>query len=471
MPFQVPANPYPQRVNQGHRSTVDWALYDYQQGVPPGTGAWVNGIYQWRPTDWDSFLHYLYPTGNKAYPLTALITKMKKKPVSDPQFNWFSKGMPTQTANNTGVFRDAGLTIAYVGGGVVGDVIYVRAVLEEVQHFRDGHEAMIASPTDPTMILRGKVVGVAPNGNNSYIAINLLEADTNSLTSNAGTPGNVTMVIGNINPEAGAMPGNISYDPVKFTNYTQIFRTSVRMSRTAMQTKIITSKDGGYADEKKQALELHGMEREKAFLFGLPTENIGLNGKPERTTGGIYDFILRRGGFIDDFRTTTPASTLAIPAGGAWVDWGSQWLDYALAKPFALGGIGSRLGFCGYGAFIGINNAVKYGPKAQYTLTPRMSEYGINVQTLLGPVGQVDLVLHPLLSMMPNFQHSLLLISFEDLTYRYLQETQYYKDSVSINTGHTRIDGIAEEFLTECGLQLNFPQKFGYFSGVGLDRP
>ena len=465
MPFQMPV-----QATYGARHTQNWKVYDTTGGAPPGTGAWVNGKLITRPLDWDEVLHLLYPTGSQGYPLSALITKMSKKPAVDPEFNWFSKTLPSQEALNTGVYIDAALTTAYGGGGLVGDVIYIKTSLTDIQHFRDGHEVMIVSPTDSLFMLRGKVVGVAQNGVNSFLAINLLEADVSSLLTNAGTLGLSTIVIGDINPEYGAMPGNLLYEPIKFTNYTQIFREPLRISRTALQSAYRIGSKGDYQEAHRETLERHSIQKEKAWFFGLPTERMGANGMPERTTAGLTWFISNFGGLVADFRTIN-VPELVIPAGATWINWGGRFMDYCASMIFRYGGMGGRLAFCGFGALAGINSMIKYGPNSNYTINTGMTSYGINVTELITPFGKLNFVLHPLWGNYAHMRNTMYVVSMEDLQYRALQDTKFYDDNTDRSLSHARLDGIAEEYLTEAGLAMYNPVKFGIINGIGLDRP
>lgn len=470
----MPFNIYPERGQAGPRHTKNWSLYDPSAGTPPGTGAWVSGEGITRPMDWDWILHLLYPSGSKGYPLTALISKMSKKIVTDPRYHWFGKSLPSQSGEITGVFSDAGLVNAYAGGGIAGDLIFVQMSLQDSQHFRDGHEVMFSHPTYDSFMLRGKVVAVAPNGTRSFVSVYLLEADSVALP-NASALGGYLIIIGDINPEFGAAPNNIAYESVKFENYTQIFRQPVRISNTALHTayRLGTSAGntrGDYAEQVREALELHGMQKEKAFIFGLPTERVGNNGMPERTTAGILWFIHNFGGVVADFRTLVDPD-FPIPAGALWNEWGSRFLDYIMARIFRYGGMGSRLCFCGWGAISGIQNCVMYAPKTQYTIGVRESAYGINITTLVSPFGELQLVSHPLFTYVPSMRNAMLIISMEDLEYRELRPTKYIAEAKDNPTSPGLLDGITEEYINESGLALYFPPKFGIIYGVGLDRP
>lgn len=463
---------FPQRGQNGPRHTENWWLYDTLGGTPPGTGAWASGKYKTRPTDWDYVLHRLYPSGTKGYPLTALITKMRKKVVMDPEFHWLSKTLPSQYTPTTNVFRDPGLTVPYVGGGVIDDVLYAQVPLIGATHFRDGHEVAFINDDVSAFLLRGKAVAVSQAGANSFISVKLLENDTVAPPTHAGTPNGGIVVIGDVNPEFGAVPNNIAYDPVKYTNFTQIFRSPLRISNTARATTYKPGSPGDYAELLREALELHGIQKEKAFLFSLPTEKIGTNNMPERTTGGLLWFVQNHGGFVGDFRTiNTPDFTL--PAAAQWTTYGSRFLDYVMAMVTRYGGYGNRICFCGWGAVAGVQNAILYGPKTQYNIVYKDSIFGMRITTLVSPFGEFELVVHPLFTYFPNFRNSMFIISFEDLEYRPLngRETIFHAEAANSSSPPGHLDGVTEEYLTEAGLAVHFPCKFGCVHGIGLDRP
>ncbi|KKL19948.1 hypothetical protein LCGC14_2460340 [marine sediment metagenome] len=177
-----------------------------------------------------------------------------------------------------------------------------------------------------------KVTGVLKNGASSYIACRLLEADP---TTTGLASCNTIIIIGNINAEGAAMPDSIAYDPNRLYNYTQIFRTPLEITRTARKTKLRTG--DAYKEAKREALQLHSIEMEKAFLWGIRTENTGDNSKPERTTWGLIDFIRTANtsglteGVTSDFTTEADFNDTA------WIDGGEEWLDIQLEQIFRYG--------------------------------------------------------------------------------------------------------------------------------------
>lgn len=418
-----------------------------------GTGDWVTDQ---RPYNWRQTILYLYPNGDA--PLTAILSKMGEEGVDDPQFHWWTKSLATQraTLTSSGVYTDA-LSTAYTTGGAAGDTLYLKMTAADAKQFRAGHQVLIRISTDYTGDTNAKVVGKVINGASSYIVVTLLEADpgTTKLAS-----ADTVLVIGNINAEGAAMPDAVAYDPTKHYNYTQIFRTPLEITRTARKTRLRTG--DAYKEAKREALELHSIEMEKAFIWGIRTENIGDNGKPERTTGGLIEWITDNSGIVTNFVTDTTVAT-----GKTWEIGGEEWLDYYLEQVFRYGS-DERMAFVGSGTLLAINKLIKlYG---NYQLTPRATSYGIKVMEWVTPFGVLMMKRHPLFSYETTNRNSMLIFDPSDLKYRYVDDTQFYDDPDKKNTGWSRRDGTKEEYLTECGLEFHHPQKGGYFNGFGSDN-
>ena len=417
-----------------------------------GNGDWSDS--DMRPKNWREGILRLYPNGDA--PLTAILSKMKSEKTSDPQFYWWTKGLPTQAADVTGVYTDSALASSYLSGGVAGTVLYLKMAAASIPQFRPGHQVVLRDKSDYSVDVNAKVLSCVTNGDSSYISVKLLEADDNSVAGHNLSDCDYVLVIGNINPEGGAMPNAVVYDPRKYTNYTQIFRTPLSITRTARKTRLRTG--DAYKEAKREALEMHSIEMEKAFIWGIPTEGTGANGKPERTTGGLIYNIITNGGIVSDYATQTEVTD------ATWLDGGEEWLDYELEQIFRYGA-GEKLAFCGSGVLLAINKLIKeYG---NFEFQPKTKSYGIRVSEWHTPFGMINLMTHPLFSYEATNRNSMVVFEPADLKYMYIDDTTFYPDPEKQNTGRGRIDGTDEEFLTEAGLEFHHPIKCGYFNGFG----
>ena len=248
---------------------------------------------------------------------------------------------------------------------------------------------------------------------------------------------------------------SLAYDPVKIYNYTQIFRTPLSMTRTALQTRLRTGDQ--YKQAKAEALELHSIEMEKAFLFGIATERVGDNGKPERTTGGIIPAIKTYG-------TVANYATSSTYTGDTWIESGDQWLDDQLEIIFRYGGM-EKLAFCGSTVISAINKLVK--AKGTYEITQAKESYGINVTKWVTPFGTISLINHPLFSYEATLRDTCVIMEPKGIKTRTIQDTMFKNDESYKKGGWTTVDGINEEFLSELGLEWHHPIGWGYLRGFG----
>ena len=416
-----------------------------------GSGDWETDE---RPKSWREALLFEDPNGDT--PITALLSMLPNESTTDYEFNWWVKDLATQAGAVTDVFTDASLTTSYTSGGVAGDALFVKVAVAVVDQFRAGHEVLLRDASDLNVDCVAKVTAVVKNGANSYMAISLLEADDNSSDGDISDVDRI-LIIGNINSQGAKIPDAISYTPTKFTNKTQIWRTPLNITRTARQTRVRTGDK--LREMKREANQLHGMEQEKSLIYSIQTENTGSNNEPETTTEGLMPFIKANASAnVSDFRTNSTYS------GQTWIEGGLDFLDEFMELILRFGG-GDRLVLCGSGAMLGINKLARI--HGTYELKPMTTNFGIKVIELTTPFGVWNLKRHPLFSYETTDANTMLIISARDLRRRTIQETKYFKDNKDTTINY---DGLSEEFLTEMGLEVHFPKRFGLLHGVGKDN-
>jgi len=423
-----------------------------------GNGDWVADQ---RPMNWREQILYLYPNGMA--PLTAIMSMMSSESVDDPQFQWWTQEQSAVNGAVGGIYDFPDLSVAYGGGGVIGQVIYVQVTTLLANRIREGHQILLRDADDYRVDVVGKVTGVTRGTTNSVLAVKLLEADNNSDDHDLTDCDNFK-IIGNINPEGGEMPDAIALNPVKVFNYTQIFRTPLSITRTARKTKLRTGDQ--YQKAKSEALEMHSWEMELAFLWGIRTENIGDNGKPERTTMGAVNYIREYApANCDDFTLN------ATYAGQTWLASGEVWLKNLLEQIFRYGA-NEKLCLCGSGFLLGIDALASNS--GVINISAGQKDYGLEIVTWLTPFGKVHLKTHPLFSYDATTRNMGILLEPKELTYKYIDDTNFYGENSSKTHsegyGQRRVDGTNEEFLTECGLEFGLPQKCAVLNGVGLDN-
>lgn len=418
-----------------------------------GTRASDNFATDQRPKSWRETILYLWPNGSA--PLTAMLAKAKSEKVDDPEFSWFTKVLPTQSVAVTGVYTNSGLSTAYTSGAAADSTLYIKMAVADVKNFRAGHQVLLRDASNYTVDVNAKVTAVTQNGASSYLTLKLLEADDNGVgndLSNCDT----CMIIGNLNEEHATIPAAVAYDTEKLYNYTQIFRTPLKISRTAARTRLRIGP--ARAEAKRETLELHSIEMEKAFLYGIKTEKDGTGGLPERTTEGMISSIkINAAANVGDY---VADSTLT------WANGGLDWFNEQLEQIFRYGSK-KKQAFCGSGALLGINRlAMSAGT---VNLNVGANKFGIAVTNWVTPFGELELMTHPLFSHEATTRNDMLIFEMGNIRYRFVDDTMFIADERDkVNRNNSR-DGFEEEWLTEAGLEFHHPITGGILHGVGLN--
>lgn len=454
----------------GMRDTDSFDMYDAIKNM------WVTGKDNKagrRPEDLNDMLLYLYPN-NKAM-LTALLSKMPKKPTTDPTFHWMTEAFPIRAGAVSGVYTDSAFSVVYTSGGVEGTVLYLAIPEATAMHLRPGHQVLLRSSLDYRVDVNAKVLQNEVNNGTGYCTVRLIEADDNAPTV-VGPPA-VTghtladcdwlQVNGNINPEGSGWPTSIVYNPTDWENFTQIFINPIEITRTAAQTTIYHSTDGGRADAKQKKLLEHGIDKELAFLFGVKSKTVGQNGHPERTTQGLIPTI-KMAGHVSNYATDPEP----VIAGLAWEEGWYLWLTSIMQRTMLYGESTERMCYVGPQAWMYITKALIQSNQNYFIWSPQTKAYGIKVVEILSPFGTFYLQSHPLMGLTPADSNSMIIFDPTDLRYRPLQDTVLVGSATiqelfrnSNNRGWT--DSFIEGYLCEAGLEFHFPIKCAYLTGFG----
>lgn len=389
-----------------------------------------------RPKNWRQGIMLLYPNGEA--PLTALTSMMKSEKTDDPQYHWWTKGFNTQRLQISANVTTGASTISVNSGGLglkAGHILRIESTEEIVRVASDP-----ASDTSVT-VTRGfgetAATSLTLSGNNPYLH-----------------------VIGTAYEEGSDAPTGINYDPVKLYNYTQIFRNTFESTRTASKTRLRT-KDN-VTEAKRECLELHSTEMEKAFIFGERLETT-VNGKPIRTTRGLVNWI-------------DSGNVVTAPAAGADM----EWLEEQMFNMFLFGS-SEKMVFCGNRALLTIQQIIR--KNSHFNIESGLKEYGMNVKRLTCPFGDLVIKTHPLFNQLSDDAYTTtetatdvvyrsLISDFQvydmaNLKYRYLSgdDTRYEKKLQS-----NGMDGLKSGYISECGMEVHHPTTHYRIKGLGYAK-
>lgn len=385
-----------------------------------GTGDWATDE---RPKNFREFILWRNPNGTA--PLTALMSKTGSESTNDPEFAWWDEPVDiVRLQVNSGSIVTATTTITVDSADpstsapannwghadhlAVGDVLMVEKA-ESVTY--DNELMIVTAVTDSTSftVTRGAAGTTAAS-----------IADDSFL-----------LKVGSVFEEGTSSPEAASRNPIKYFNYTQIFKTAYEVTRTASQTRTRTG--DVLKNERKRRMFDHARDLEFAFMFGAKNEGTGSGGKPRRFTGGLRSFIPSN---TTTIFSTSPTTTTFLNAVYKVFDFDTPAGD-------------ERIVLCGNGFLNEINKLAHSAGTIQYG--PVITQYGMNMREYILPQGRLMLKTHPLMNRNTRYTNSAFICDFSALKWRYLQDTKF-EDNIQNNDE----DSIKGQWLTEAGLEVAY---------------
>lgn len=382
-----------------------------------------------RPKNWREGVMLLYPNGKA--PLTALTSLMRSKSVDDPEYYWWDKRLNTRRLALSAAIANTSVTTISVTAE--GSTSAGALTLKEGDLLYSEHT--------------GEVMRVASNPNtDTSVTVSRGFAGTTAtaITSLLGNVNPNLLVIGSAYEEASSAPSGVNFDPTKRYNLTQIFRNTLEMSRTAMKTNLRTGDQ--VKEAKRETLELHSMDMERAFWFGKRSEST-INGKPIRTCDGVLNV-------IDSSNIKT--ATTDYPAGLTMTG-----LEEYMYNIFKFGS-NEKMGFCGNRALLTLQQIIR--KNSTFNIQSGLKEFGMNVTRITCPFGELVLKTHPLFNYVTSgttatgtyvgMESWLFVLDLDNLEYTYLKDSDTKYEAKLETNG---LDGMKSGYLTEASIRVAHP--------------
>ena len=392
-----------------------------------GTGDWATDE---RPKNFREYILWRNPNGTA--PLFALTAKMKKETVDDPEFSWWDE--PND------------LVRLQVNGAVGNTAVETTIVV-------DSADPSTSSPTLAwglaTHLKPGDLLMVEPSSDNATFNHEVIKV-TNVISTTtfqvqraaAGTTiGNIAndawlVKIGSAYAEGTGAPDSTSRNPMKYSNYTQIFKDTYELTKTAAATKVRTGDP--LANEKKRKGFDHARDIEMALLFGRKSETTGPNGKPLRTFGGIRSFI---GSATTTVLTNGYTLNTVLDAVTPVFDFDTEAGD-------------TRIVFAGNIALNRFNTLIQGQTSAARVNFQGLSKvYGMNFNEYVIPQGRLLIKTHPLLNRHSLYRNSIFIVDPSAIKYRPLKgRDTKFEDNIQTKGE----DVIRGQWLTEFGIEVRY---------------
>ena len=417
-----------------------------------------------------------FPTG--AAPLTGLLSLMENEATDNPEFGWFEKRYEEITATLDSVTTTTPFSTDKtnpIGGSVTpaaNSTLYI--CLDTVTGLRISQQILIRSVKtgtgSTTFDAQGVIteVGITLVNGKPGIGIRVLELFPAVIyVSGTNNTGLTLKVIGTANDEGAASSGGGRLvKPINVSNYTQIFRTRFSFTRTALKVPAVFDKTGLYREKAKDNCLDHMVQMEYAFLFGVKqivtNTNIDGDSVMQRTTGGLTYFLKEYQKLNSVYRGGSCAAQTANTDDGCRIvneDGSATFTEFMayMEKLFRRTSNKARekLCLCGTQHLMAINKLVDAKVALNKDLPPE-NVYGMDITTVKFPFGTIHFKTHPLFDEDSVLRKDGLYVDLQNLRYRYLtdSDTQLLK-----NRQNNDEDGRKDEWLTEAGLEVRFPES------------
>jgi len=409
-----------------------------------GTGDWSTDE---RPKDFRESILFYNPNGTA--PIFALTGKAGKKTVTDPQFFWWSEPNTLWRGLTSGALVSTDTTITLTPSDPTNTT--PGALWSAASHLKSGDLLLVEPATDAPQF------GV---GFNEIIQVDTALSDTQftAIRGAGGTTaasigsGTFLTLIGSAFAEGTGAPRAVTRNPIKYTNFTQIFKDTYELTGTVTETFARTGDP--WSNDKKRKMFDHARAIEEAILYGTPSESVGPNGKPLRTMGGLRNF----------FPTAAP-NTSTITNTTVWTSGGTSFptpptpttvfslLD-AIEPVFDIDTEGgdTRIMFAGNQAIVELNKILQASTNLRINFSQEIKVYGLDFKELILPRGRILLRSHPLLSRHPLYKKSGFILDFASVKYVALKG----RDTRTRDDVQLKDEDVRRGFIqTECSLLVD----------------
>lgn len=423
---------------------------------------------------------------NGAATLTGLLSMMDSVRSPYPEFAFHEQRMDpfaslTASANAAGPFTNDSDVDKTSGGWTAADNELLRIKVVDASQFRERDVIRVLNVPSTTVVFDLFMRVTSVDTTNNHITGKLNSAVTLSALNTTAANGLYIEAVGSAAAEGATSRSGGIARPIELTNYTQIFRTAFSLTGTALQVPLSYDASGDYKNMLKENGLRHSVMLERAMLFGQRAKHTVLNDYgelvPERKTGGI-EWWLRQwelgdtdNGAVADYRPggdditasdwTTESNKRIIKSAGAIT---SSQFHTLMERLFHRTGdmAQEKLCLCGSTFMNAFARWVAAGSLVQRQLFSN-GKAGFDYWEWQSPMGTVFFKTHPLLNESSFTRGDGIFLDLGYLHYTYLtdRDTQI-KKNIQANDADMRRD----EFRTEAGLELKFPEAHMIVKGL-----
>jgi Family of unknown function (DUF5309) len=368
---------------------------------------------------------------NGSAPLFALTSMMGKGKALSVIHQYMSKTMVFPSMTMNGAIANVGITtftVVSTTNVVPGDIFRVDdPTTLAVEHIR------VLTVVSATSITVARSVG--------------------SVTGNTIGAAAVLYKVGNAFEQGSIRPAPLMMNPTPVQNFTQIFRNSWALARTASVIQAIVG-DTLISESRQDAGAFHASDIEKALFFGQKSSTV-VNNQQMTTMDGL----------IERIRTGAP-SNFTNAGSTTTYDQLETMLDPLFNTAIEGNNSSERILFVGATARKVINGIGR--KTGQYQIIEGSTSFGMQYETVKISRGTFRIMEHPLFNSNPSWAKMAVGVSIPALKLAYLAgvdtvHTGYGDDGRPVDNG---IDAVGGTLLTEVTLENINPSAHGVITGL-----
>lgn len=388
-----------------------------------GTGNWSTDE---RPKDFRESILFFNPNGTAA--IFGLTAKAGKKTVKDPEFAWWNETQNLVRLTVNGALSASDLTVTV--SSLDPTATTLAAAYGTATNLKPGDVLLVEPAIDSAAYTQELIIVESVLSDTQFT----VSRGTSGTTAAGILNGGSLLLLGSAFAEGTSAPRAVSRNPVKFFNYTQIFKDTYELSGTADQTMARTG--DAWSNDKKRKMFDQARAIEMSILFGRKFEGVGTNGKPRRFMGGLREF-------IPASRTTVFAPPVTVTS---FLDAVSPVFDFDTDAG------DTRIAMCGNQAIVELNKMFQTATNAKMELGSVVKVYGLDMREFILPRGRLLLYSHPLLSQHTLYKKSMYVLDFSSIKYVALQG----RDTKTYDDVQTKDEDVRRGYIqTECSLMVD----------------
>lgn len=355
--------------------------------------------------------------------LFGLMAKLPNEVAETTEYKWFERDPVKRVVYAAADVAQAGTTLT-LDDGAAGSVYGIVQPGSVLLNPATGEGVRVTAYSGGNYTIVRSFIGSAPAG-------------TDSIADDA------QLIVITLAKDEGALPAASVYEaPGTLYNYIQTFNSTVELANAFKGSQLRTDIDGPLKERRVQALERIARDIELAYFMGAKARVAGTNGW-QYFTGGVKQAVdgIGDASYVLNGQTTTGV-TLAVF---------KSWLETFMTQ-----GSDVKLALAGPKAYAAISNYAN-DASGGFRITGAETVFGMNIQTILTPFGEVSLAMHPLFKEISEYQDWMFVLDLPMLAQKYM-EPLFLEPNIQ-TPGQ---DAYKEQFRAKYGLKMKFAQAFGY---------